>query len=581
MDAVSEVKARLNIEDVVAEYVSLKRAGKNYKGLSPFTSEKTPSFVVSPDKQIWHDFSSGRGGDMFSFVQEVEGLDFKATLELLARKAGVDLEKYQKSSGNRVNKELLHEILEKATKFYQANLLANQSALDYVVKKRGFNKQTLVDFRLGYSPNNGDVLVKFLTKLGYNSREITLSGLTSQRRGGTGDMFRGRLMIPLSDQFGKTIGFTARILEEKSDAPKYINTPSTPLYDKSRHIYGLHLAKTSIQKHKFSVLAEGNLDVISSHQAGVKNVVATAGTALTLMQLKTLGRFSPDVRLAFDEDRAGLAATERAIPLASQANVRLSVITIPSGKDPDELIRQDAAVWQSVIEKSDYAIDWLLNQHLSQIDPSSIEGKKHLAGVLLPVLNGLTSQIEKDHYISKLADILKVDKNSVISELGGIQAGQPIKRLKQIKQPNNTDPNLQERIKVGDRLLTILLMLPKTRIILPKINQAMFVNDQAEQLFNFLQSNPEFRGDLKDTKDLKVLSEYVKIITLQFEELYAKVDPVDLQDEITRLYSRLVELYVKDQKQQIISKMNNAKESEMNQYLAEVKDLDQLLSNLR
>ncbi len=581
MDAVSEVKARLNIEDVIAEYVSLKRAGKNYKGLSPFTSEKTPSFVVSPDKQIWHDFSSGRGGDMFSFVQEVEGLDFRATLELLARKAGVDLDKYQKSPGNRIDKDRLYEILEKTTKFYQANLLANRQALNYIVRKRGFNKQTLIDFRLGYSPNNGAALVKFLTKEDYSIKEISMAGLTSQRRVGLGDMFRGRIMIPLADQFGKTIGFTARILEDNPNAPKYINTPSTPLYDKSRHVYGLHLAKKAIQASKFSVLAEGNLDVISSHQAGVKNVVATAGTALTLAQLKTLGRFSPDVRLAFDEDRAGIAASERAIPLASQANVRLSVVTIPNGKDPDELIRQDAQLWQEVIEKSEYAIDWLFNQHLKTIDTDSIEGKKQLATTVLPVLSGLSSQIEKDHYISRLADLLKVDKSSVISELSGMKATEPARRLKQVKPIRNNDTNQQEQIKVGDRLLTILLMIPKTRQILPKLEEKMFVSDNARRLLLFIKSNPEFNGDVKNARDLKVLSEYVKIIILQFEELYAKVDPLDLQDEIDRLFSRLVELYVKDQKHQIIEKMNNAKESEMNQYLTEVKNLDQLLSSLK
>ena len=383
MDAVTEVKAKLNIEDVIGEYVSLKRAGKNYKGLSPFSNEKTPSFVVSPEKQIWHDFSSGRGGDIFTFVQEVEGLDFKGALELLARKAGVDLSKFQTNSGsgNPKQKERLYEVLEASAKFYQVQLKANQKALDYIVKKRAFKKQTILDFKLGYSPDGGSALVDYLAKKGFSFKEISEAGLSVNRSGRTTDMFRGRIMIALCDQFGKVIGFTARLLNDddplSSGAPKYINTPSTLLYDKSRHVYGLHLAKKAIQTEKFSVLVEGNLDVVSSHQAGVANVVATAGTALTDQQLKLLGRFSPDVRLAFDEDKAGMSATERAIPIASKAGVNLSVVTIPSGKDPDELVRQDPEIWKNVINEQVYALDWLIETYKNQLDIKYITISKY------------------------------------------------------------------------------------------------------------------------------------------------------------------------------------------------------------
>ena len=293
MDAVSEVKSRLSIEDVVSEYVQLKRAGKNFKGLSPFTSERTPSFVVSPEKQIWHDFSSGRGGDMFTFVQEVEGLDFKGSLELLARKAGVDLSKFQtsgKSSGP--DKERLHQILEASAIFYHDRFKENNDAKSYILKKRGFTKETVLKFQIGYSPEAPKDLTNHLLKSKFALNELQAAGVSVERRGTIGDMFRGRIMIPLHDSFGRVIGFTARILKEVEGAPKYINTPATPIYDKSRHIYGLHLAKKAIQQQEFSVMVEGNLDVIASHQAGVENVVATAGTALTEMQLKTVGQRS-------------------------------------------------------------------------------------------------------------------------------------------------------------------------------------------------------------------------------------------------------------------------------------------------
>src|SRR5882757_7224558 len=213
MDAKDEVRQRLNIEDVIGEYVQLKRAGRNWKGLSPFSAERTPSFVVSPDKQIWHDFSSGKGGDMFSFVMEVEGLDFRQALELLARRAGVDMDQYDKGprgpSGK--SKERLYEALELATHFYQTQFSRNKTALEYVLQKREFTKATALEWRLGYSPNNGTALCDFLTGKGFTAEEIKLAGLSSQNYRGLGDMFRGRLMIPLCDPSGRVIGFTARL----------------------------------------------------------------------------------------------------------------------------------------------------------------------------------------------------------------------------------------------------------------------------------------------------------------------------------------------------------------------------------
>ena len=294
MDAVAEVKSRLNIEDVISEYVQLKRAGRNFKGISPFTNEKTPSFIVSPEKQIWHDFSSGKGGDMFSFVMEVEGLDFKATLELLARKAGIDIEQFKSSAvaGRSKLKGRALEALELATKFYQKQLSVNRPALEYLLNDRGLSKETLLSWRFGYSPNTGRALTDFLTKNGYTTDEIKVAGLAVERSRRAIDMFRGRIMLPLSDAQGTVIGFTARLLTDEPESPKYINTPQTITYDKSRHVYGLHLAKESIRKQKIVVVVEGNMDVIGSHQAGVTNVVATAGTAMTDMHLRQLKRFT-------------------------------------------------------------------------------------------------------------------------------------------------------------------------------------------------------------------------------------------------------------------------------------------------
>jgi DNA primase len=307
-EAKEEVRAKLAIEDVIGEYVQLKRAGRNFKGLSPFSGEKTPSFYVSPDKNIWHDFSSNKGGDVFSFVMEVEGLDFREALELLARKAGVDLSVYD-NAGSRERAALKKRLLEAhkwAAQYYQQSLVQNQRALEYVFKKRGLNKEVVQDFLLGYAPDSGDALVKFLEKKGFKKRELEQAGLTN-RYGG--DLFRGRMMVPLMDAAGQVIGFTGRIITSDPKAPKYLNTPQTLLYDKSRHVFGLSQAKEAIRTNDYAVVVEGNLDVVSSHQAGIKGVVATAGTALTEYHLKALSRLTQNVRFSFDGDRAGLAAT--------------------------------------------------------------------------------------------------------------------------------------------------------------------------------------------------------------------------------------------------------------------------------
>ena len=328
MEAKEEIRSRLNIEDVIGEYVQLKRAGRNFKGLSPFATEKSASFMVSPDKHIWHDFSSGKGGDVFTFVMEMEGMDFRQAMELLARKAGVDLTQFQKGdNGVAKKKEQLFKAVGQAANFYQAVFVHSPVAIEYF-KKRKLNKQVIQDFMLGYSPTRNELLGALL-KRSFTEKELRDAGLVVTRRGGPSDMFRGRMMVTLADPQGRPIGFTARLIADEPNAPKYINTPQTLLYDKSRHVFGLHLAKDAIRHADFAVIVEGNMDVIASHQVGVKNVVATAGTAITEHHLRSLSRFTQDVRLAFDADKAGLAATERAIALASNLGINLGIVVLP------------------------------------------------------------------------------------------------------------------------------------------------------------------------------------------------------------------------------------------------------------
>src|SRR3990167_6069692 len=439
-EAKEEVRARLNIEDVVSEYVQLKRAGRNFKGLSPFTSERTPSFVVSPEKHIWHDFSSGKGGDVFSFVMEVEGIDFRAALEQLARKAGVDLSQYDsKQSGDIAKKKKrLLEANELATRYYQQCLLKNQHALEYVFKTRALSKEIVSEFRIGYAPDEGSALIRALEKRGFNKKELADAGLTN-RYGG--DIFRGRMTVPLMDGAGQVIGFTGRIIGDDPNAPKYLNTPATLIYDKSRHVFGLSQAKEAIRKSDAAVIVEGNLDVVSSHQAGVKHVVATAGTAMTEWHFKTLSRLSQHVKLAFDGDKAGLAATERAIPIAQTVGVELKIVSLPeSAKDPDELIQQGVVLWERAIEQSQPVVDWILDQYSAREDLTSAAGKRQFTTAGLTVLQSIQDSVEVDHYIAKIAKMTDSSHDAIVQKFNSLKSGETARQLKQITQQDTPKP---------------------------------------------------------------------------------------------------------------------------------------------
>jgi DNA primase len=586
MDAVEEVKSRLAIEDVISEYVELKRAGRNFKGLSPFSSEKSPSFMVSPEKGIWHDFSSGKGGTMFSFVMEMEGLDFKGALELLARKAGVDLTQFRTGGhDNTKQKERLYAALELAAKFYQVQFSRNKVALEYALKKRQFSKETALEWQLGYSPNTGKALVDFLISKKFTPQEIKDAGLSAQRRyGPTGlaDMFRGRLMIPLHDAQGRVIGFTARLLEDVKDAPKYINTPQTPLYDKSRHVYGLHLAKESLRKSGYAVLVEGNLDVIQSHQAGVRQVVATAGTAMTEQHLKALSKFTGDIRLSFDQDKAGMNATERAIPIASKVGVSLSMITIPSGKDPDELIKQDPEAWWEAIEKNQYALDWLIERYKTLLDITSAEGKRKFSDVLLPVVRQLQDSVERDHYIVELAKTIGVSREALLDKYEKTTKSPAPRRPSRTFTPQQVDRQTSDRLKMQDHLLAMALMQPTLREYLRPITADMLFTGEARELLAFLQAHPEFDGkNAKEVEALRGIADYAKIVSVQYETLYQGLEYIELQGEAARQQARLIEEYVKTEKHKISESMGVAGDAAMRQLLERAKGLDQLLNTIK
>lgn len=438
-DAKEEIRARLPIEDVVSQYVELKRAGRTLKGRSPWGVDKTPSFMVSPDKGIWHDFSANKGGDVFSFVMEVEGISFREALEKLAAQAGVELQKY--GGGDKAvaeRKRRMKEIVELSCKYYQFCLTKSAHAKQYVEEKRRMSLGTQEIFRIGYSPNNGKALVDFLTKRGYKKPEMEAAGVLN-RFGG--DLFRGRMMVPFIDS-GGVIGYTARILSKGE--PKYLNTPETLLFNKSRFVFGLVQAKEAIRQNNFVVIVEGNMDVISSHQAGVREAVATSGTAMTEQHLKILSRLTPDVRLAYDGDAAGVKATERAIMMAGDLGVNLSVISDYHGaKDPDELIQKDPLLWQEAVQNFRPAVDWLLDKYQENLDLSSGAGKREYSDVAMKLLKFVTDPVERKHYEKLVARRLDCDVEDLKDKQKRLQTLEKTHRLKEVKKQNEMSDALK------------------------------------------------------------------------------------------------------------------------------------------
>jgi len=556
-DAKEEVRARLNIEDVVGEYVQLKRAGRNFKGLSPFSGEKTPSFVVSPDKHIWHDFSSGRGGDVFTFIMEVEGMDFRQALEHLARKAGVELEVYDDKGGKALaeKKKRLLAALDLATNYFQQSLIKNPHAVEYVFKKRGLSKKIVQDFRIGYAPTSGDALVQFLTKKNFTKQELAEAGLVNQYGG---DLFRGRMTVPLMDSVGQVIGFTARILvDDDPKAPKYLNTPQTMLYDKSRHVFGLSQAKQSIRSHDYAVVVEGNLDVISSHQVGIDSVVATAGTAMTEYHLRALKRLSENIRLAFDGDKAGLAATERAIPIAQQVDVELKIISLPGdAKDPDELIQQDTALWQEAIDNAQPVIDWLIEQYAQREDMDSIPGRTKFTDAALRIIKLLKNDTEQQQYIQTIAQ-----------RIGGIESNLT-DRMKKLSDDQSKDIPLKpvtyairetvyDESSYQDNLLAAALIDSLTHELFADIDVTMFDGEQRQAVAAYLvKHGGKVVTDTPNT--LQNYDTYVKILLLRADARYAGWNDEDRYMETARLLRQVTTEYKKKQKDILTEQLRDA-----------------------
>jgi DNA primase len=505
MDEVAEIKSKLEITEVVGAYLPLKQAGRNLKAPCPFHQEKTASFMVSPEKGIYHCFGCSEGGDIFNFVMKMEGLDFRQAMEMLARKAGVEL-KAKKGESQEINRlrGRLYSAHEQAVRYFQASLVQNKKALEYVVGKRKLNRQIITDFQIGYAPDSWDAVSGFLQKHGFSARELLQGGLAGQKDGRSTvyDLFRGRVMFTICDREGRPVGFTGRVLDD--GIPKYLNTPQTPLFDKSTVIYGLHLAKEAIRSAGEVVLVEGQMDVVASHQAGVKQVVATSGTALTMDHLRTLSKLTKNIKLAFDADRAGLAATERAIEMGQKLGLTLRMVVLPEGvKDADELIQQDVGAWQQAIADAKYIVDYLFERFENDFDLSTAVGKRGYADRLAANLRRLGDPVEQDHYVKLLAQKTGTSEEAVKAKIDQVAPTDTTKKTDVAvtdSQPTRraviqAQGKPSARAQLEESFLGLTLAHPLTRVALSDLQAYHFSNAARKAVFAAMNEHLQEPGE--------------------------------------------------------------------------------------
>lgn len=418
-DAVDQIKERLSIIDVIAPYVELHKAGKNFKGKSPFSAEKTPSFYVSPDRGMYYCFSTSQGGDMFSFVQAMEGVDFKEALKILAQKAGVEL--VPEDPQKRSERDRLYAALEAATVFYEEQLPQEPEAVAYL-KRRGVSPETIAKWRIGFAPGppkSGWREVKEqLEGKGYTKDELLKAGLIKSAEGGKEpfDVFRDRVMFPMADAGGKVVAFSGRILHPDDKAPKYVNSPETQLYKKSELLFGYDKAKNGIRHLNFSLIVEGQFDVVMCHQAGYNNTVAVSGTALTLHHVQLLERLSTRVVLALDADRAGIAAMKKAANVMLHRGLDVKVAELPLGEDPADVVSKDPAVLKETIRNAVHVIEFLLHVLRREVaDDRSFKLK--VRDEVLPFILLLPNRIDQEHFVSIVAETIKSTTDAVRFEL--------------------------------------------------------------------------------------------------------------------------------------------------------------------
>jgi len=483
MSVVDDVKQQVDIIEIVGQYTTLKKAGRNLTALCPFHSEKNPSFFVYPDQQSWHCFGAcNTGGDVFSFVMKKENMDFGEVLRLLAQRVGITIPSRIEPDSGKEEKERLYQINDAAALYFH-NLLLNspeaKKARDYL-ESRSLSPTTISDFQLGFALNSWEAFKQYLLEKDFKESEILEAGLLVETEDGkTHDRFRNRLVFPINDARGRTIGFGARVLDDS--LPKYVNSPQTPLFDKSGIIYGLHMAAQTIRKQDLVVLVEGYTDVISAHQNGFQNVVAAMGTSVTERQVSVLKRLSKNIALALDADSAGEEAMLRCVSYENILKAEIKVIILPEGKDPDDVIRTDSGKWQTLVADAVPVIDYTMNMVSSRLDMNSAIGKSALISSLLPFIARVRDVTRQAHYISKLSSISETNSRTLDAALKemsvGLKANRPKSRdVNKVVQTLHYSP-------VEEDCLALLLQHPELKDKDAGLFSEYFVNSENREIF--------------------------------------------------------------------------------------------------
>lgn len=513
-DTVQQIKDRIGIVDVVSQYVKLERAGATLKARCPFHAERSPSFVVSPDRGTYHCFGCGVGGDIFSFVEAIEGIDFKGALKILADKAGVELV-YEKGE-KKEDATRLFEVMDAATLFYTTKL--DEAALTYL-KERGMESEIIKEFRLGFAGNAWDECSTYLKTKGFTDKEIVDAGMGKKNeRGGMTDKFRNRIMFPIADSAGRVVAFSGRTFgpHASPEAPKYLNSPETLLYHKSRILYGFDRAKVHIRKHNCAILVEGQMDLLASHQAAWNNTVAVSGTAFTPEHAVLIHRMTENLVLALDADAAGIKAAGRAARAALQAGLNVKVARLPNGLDPADLILKEGKdAWSAAIRDSKDIITFLLDV-LYEHAPEQDRFRRSVEAVVLPFLSDVQSPIAREQYIREIARRLSVSEAAVNAALANVPIAPQDPQSKVSSQPQQRQTSVPQQKNRAEEAFSIFLWQSSQKK--PDIDIERFKTEFAEAAGALVLAELEQMPEDKKER-----------LRFQAEELYGKSGSVSVE----------------------------------------------------
>jgi DNA primase len=574
MSAIDDVKQRLDIVQIVSEYVKLQKSGRNYKSVCPFHSEKNPSFFVFPERQSWHCFGAcGTGGDIFSFIMKKEGVDFGQALRLLANKAGVTLVAQATPQRQAQNKERekLFEINEAAAEYYHyvlMNTSVAETARNYVTR-RGLSPETIKNFQLGFAPEGWDTLKQYLKGKDYKESELSAAGLLVERdEKNNYDRFRNRLMFPIRNIQGNVLGFGGRALDDS--LPKYLNSPQTPVFDKSSSLYGIDHAKTAIRQKDQAVIVEGYIDVLAAHQHGYNNVVASMGTAMTDKQLAILKGLTRNLILALDADAAGEEAVSRSgemvdkmLPVPPEfygwvkyedaQNAEVKILILPPGKDPDEVIMGDASQWQKLITDAKPMVDFIFETQVAKSDLASARDKSTTVEKLLPLLFEMKDPLRQAHYLDRLARLLKIDEHVLSDALRKFKTLRKRRETAGVKSKPVTTTIISSS-PLEQYCLALLLQYPDLKPESIELSPDYFENTENRELYTKWQQSNDLVS-FRDSLDSALQEHLDNLMARAFRSIITENDSVrreTISDCVMRLYEKRLRA-LETQKQELLS----------------------------